>query len=329
MIDATAFAPIDLGDFRRGGSRRRREIAHTVDDVCRSTGFLVIRNHGVPAATIDAAWQAARGFFDRPLQEKMRLAPSDPGNPRGYFPTARETLTLSRGVAGPPDLKEAFSAGPPAVPGALRDDPALAFFYGPNAWPERPRGFRDAWLDYYRAMEQLSAEIMTVFAAALGLPDDHFVPYFDHHVSALRALNYPTMAADSPLAGARAGAHSDYGSLTVLRPDPDVAGLEIEVRPGQWLAAPSVDDGFIVNIGDLMARWTNDRWRSTVHRVAPSDPAGEAPRRQSIAFFHNPGHAAVIECLPVCVEPGHEPGYTPVAAGAYLRSRFTAAVAGA
>lgn len=328
MSDAPAFTPIDLHEFRGAPLQRRTEIGQSVDRACRSTGFLVVTNHAVPAAILDSAWQAARAFFDRPLREKMRLAPSDPREPRGYFPVAKETLTLSRGVTGPPDLKESFSSGPPEPPESLRADPDLAFFYGANSWPEQPAGFRAAWLACYRAMETLASELMVVFAAALGLPDDYFHPFFDRHVSALRALNYPPVACGSERAGARAGDHSDYGSLTILCPDPDVPGLEIEVEPGRWLAAPAVRDGFIINIGDLMQRWSNDRWTSTVHRVAAKEATGDSPRRQSIAFFHNPNHDAVIECLPTCSDERDGRRYDAVVAGDYLQSRFTATLAG-
>ena len=121
----------------------------------------------------------------------------------------------------------------------------------------------------------------------------------------------------------RAGAHTDYGSLTILKPDPDVVGLEIEIAPGQWLPAPPAADGFIVNIGDLMARWTNDRWTSTMHRVTGD---GAMPRRQSIAFFQNPNYDAVIECLPGCGSADGKATYSAVVAGDYLRERFSAAV---
>ena len=323
LAPADTLPEIDLGAFRSAPEAERRRIAATVDDVCRSVGFLIIRNHGVPASVIDDAWRAARDFFDLPLATKLELAPAEPSSPRGYFPVRRETLTLSRGVAGPADLKEAFSCGPLAPPPDAVNDQAADFFYGPNVWPSSPAGFRAVWIAYYRAMETLSAEIMSLFAVALELPTTYFESFFDHHVSALRGLNYPEDGNEGPDRGPRAGAHTDYGSLTILKPDPDVVGLEIEIAPGKWLPAPPVADGFIVNIGDLMARWTNDRWTSTMHRVTGD---GATPRRQSIAFFQNPNYDAMIECLPGCDSADGKTSYPAVVAGDYLRERFSAAV---
>jgi isopenicillin N synthase-like dioxygenase len=317
---------IDLGEFRSANDSERRRIGTQVDEICRNTGFLIIENHGVPAAVIEDAWRLAALFFDQPLEDKLKLAPSDPACPRGYFPLERETLTLSRGVAGPADYKEAFSCGPLAPPAGMQTDQRTGFFYGENVWPRSPAGFRAAWTACYRAMEELSAQIMSVFAVALNLPPAWFAPYFDHHVSALRGLNYPAVASGGDVHLPRAGAHTDYGSLTILRSDPAVAGLEIEIAPDEWLPAPVITDGFIVNIGDLMARWTNDRWTSTMHRVAGCTGSGAVPRRRSIAFFQNPNYDAVIECLPGCTDEDGASKYPAIVAGDYLRERFGAAV---
>lgn len=309
---------VDLAAFRSGGPETRTQIARDVDAACQDTGFLVLEGHGVDDGVIRAAWAAADRFFDLPLRTKLTLAPDRPDGPRGYFPVERETLTRSRGVAGPPDFKEAFSLGPPSAPdhaaGADRE-----FFYGANRWPDDPT-FRNALTTYYAAMVALAAELMSLFAAALTLPQDYFAGYFTHHSSALRLLNYPARA---PSEATRAGAHSDYGSLTILRSDPKTAGLEVETSAGRFVPAPRTDSGFIVNIGDLMARWTNDRWTSTVHRVVAPE-GGE--RRQSIAFFHNPNFDADIDCLPVCIEPGDRARHARVSAGRYLRERFTSAL---
>lgn len=314
---ASAAVPIvDLRAFSSGTPSERERIAADVDAGCQDAGFLIIANHGVPTAVTTAAWQAARQFFDRPLAEKSALVPDTRDGTRGYFPVQRETLSRSRGVPGEADEKEAFSTGP------LRDESSTAgaFFAGENRWPDKPAGFRDAWTDYYRAMEGLATDVMSLFAVALDLPADYFQAYFDRHESALRALNYPEISANASR-GQRAGAHSDYGSLTILKSDPVVPGLEIETADGQWRPVRCNPDNFVVNIGDLMARWTNDRWTSTVHRVT-----GSGPRRQSIAFFQNPNADAEIRCLPGCCDDSRPARYGPVTAGRYLKDRFTAAI---
>lgn len=318
-MSAAPIPRVGLRAFLDANDAERRAIAGGVDDICRSTGFLIVDDHGVPDGVIGGAWRAARRFFELPIEKKLAARSPEPGNPRGYFPCESETLARSRDVDTPPDIKESFSSGPLSIPDGLEgvDD----FFYGANIWPEEPAEFKDAWIDYYRAMERLGAEIMRLFAAALDLDFTYFDAMHTHHLSALRALSYPPQTA-APLPGQRpAGEHSDYGSVTILKPDPDVAGLEIRLPSGEWQAAPLIQDGFLVNIGDMLARWTNDRWVSTMHRVASP---GTARRRQSIAYFQNPNYDAEIRCLKTCLEPGERPQYATVLAGPYLRQKFGA-----
>jgi len=300
-----------------GSADERMRIAETVDETCRKIGFLLIANHGVPDLVIENAWDAARRFFDLPLEDKLATRAEDAGSPRGYFPLEEETLAKTRGDASAPDQKEAFSSGPPAAPAGHENAENFEFFYGPNIWPAALPDFESAWLDYYRAMESLGASIMSVLACALKLDDEFFAPFHSHHISALRGINYPEMP---PRADhSRAGSHSDYGSVTILKPDPDVGGLEAQSPSGEWIPVPQVDGAYVVNIGDLMARWTKGRWVSTLHRVVAPD-IGLVPRRQSIAYFMNPNHDAEIHALPDRIGDDD-----PVTAGHYLIEKFSSA----
>jgi isopenicillin N synthase-like dioxygenase len=276
---------------------------------------------------IDAVWAKARAFFDLPLEAKLAAKAPYPGYPYGYLPPQAEALAKSRNVETPPDLKESFNGGPLATPAGLADPEALGFCYAPTIWPSDPAGFVEAWQAYYRAMESLARRLMRVFAVALDLEEDYFEPFIDQPISALRALNYPEPKA-TPLPGQlRAGAHSDYGSLTILLPEAAPGGLEILASDGAWRPVPPVPDAFIINIGDLMARWTNDRWVSTVHRVVnpPADASGSV-RGQSLAFFHQPNWEAEIACLPSCLGAGDTARYAPVRSGPYLMAKFHATV---
>jgi isopenicillin N synthase-like dioxygenase len=174
-------------------------------------------------------------------------------------------------------------------------------------------------------MEDLAARIMKVFARALGLPEGFFASMIDHPVSAMRALNYPEQTIAPKPGQLRAGAHSDYGSLTILLPQPGSGGLQIQTPRGEWREIPSIPDAFVINIGDLMAQWTNDYWVSTVHRVANPEGAARA-RRQSLAFFHQPNWFAEIACLDVCLKDGETPKYEPVLSGPYLMNKFRSTV---
>jgi len=320
----TTIPSVDLSAFRSGNTSERNIIAKEVDEICRSIGFLIVRNHGVDADIISRAWSVALEFFELPLERKLLVHSSDPACPRGYSPPLFETLAKSRGIDTPPDRKETFSSGALRAPKLSRDYPDFDFFYGSNNWPTEPNGFHRAWVDYYYSMERLGASVMQMFAAALQLPVEYFSRFHTHHISALRANYYPQNNA-SPLPGQkRAGAHSDYGSVTILRPDPDVGGLEIRLPSGEWLAAPMLEDTFVINIGDMLARWTNDRWVSTLHRVV--NPENGAGRRQSIAYFQVPNFDAEIRCIPTCVAEGETEKYSPVEAGPYLMNRFRSTV---
>ncbi|MFQ3355218.1 MAG: isopenicillin N synthase-like dioxygenase [Paracoccaceae bacterium] len=168
-------------------------------------------------------------------------------------------------------------------------------------------------------MEILASKIMQIFATALGLENTFFNEYIDHPVSALRALNYPAQQKAAKHKQLRAGAHSDYGSLTILLPQENSTGLKILSPCGVWEAVPALADTLIINIGDLMAMWTNDRWVSTLHRVVNSE---SHQKRQSLAYFHQPNWFAKIQCLPSCVEPGKGPKHPEIYSGPYLMNKF-------
>ncbi len=321
-IERDAAIPvIDLGD---GDSIAR------IAQACEHTGFLVITNHGVDQQVIDTAWTAATRFFDLAPADKMAVAMPYAGYPYGYAPLQGERLAASLGTDTPPDLKETFSMGPIDVPATKPGAAAESFVYEPTPWPPALAEFRPAMEAYYTSMAGFVARLMSLFAQALQLPSDFFDSRIDRHTSALRVLNYPALSEPAQPGQLRAGAHTDYGTVTALftrdatsdTPGGPAGGLEVLVDE-RWTAAPVVADSLIINLGDAMARWTNDRWRSTLHRVAtpPADVAAPS-RRQSIAFFHNANWDAVIECIPSCLAAGDTPRYAPVTAGEHLMSKF-------
>ena len=323
MGSHSSFPVFDLGQFEKASVDERKALGAEVDEICRTSGFLAIVNHKVPQNIIDAVWFKAREFFDLPLEVKQRSKAPFAGYPYGYFGPETETLAKSRNVDSPPDLKESFNGGPLAVPSDLTDSDAIRFFYADTIWPDKPDGFVQAWKAYYRTMESLAARIMRIFATALGLPECYFARFINAPISALRALNYPEQRVQPMPGQLRAGAHSDYGSLTILLPQAGSKGLEIVSPSGEWTPVPPVTGAFVINIGDLMARWTNDRWVSTVHRVVnPSQEEGRTHRRQSLAFFHQPNWDAEIEVLESCLALGEASKYQPVRSGQYLMNKF-------
>ena len=301
-----------------------------LDEICRTTGFFQITGHGIEEGVAGPAWTMATAFFDLPLAEKLSVARPAADYPYGYIPMAGEALSRSeargRSMEGekPPDLKEVFNMGPPARPGRAFADAGEAWSYSPNLWPAALPGLRPAWTAYYDAMRVLGRRLMSLFARGLGLPPGFFASQAGHGPDALRAINYPARER-APLSGQlRAGPHTDYGVLTILRQDA-VGGLEVLEPGGDWVGVVPVPGAFVVNLGDLMARWTNDRWRSTLHRVVDPPGSGQA-RRQSMPYFQNANWSAKIACLPTCLAPGEKPRYEPVLAGPHLMGKFRRSV---
>ena len=319
---------IDIAPYRNGGDSDKRRIAAEVDRACRDIGFLVIAGHGVASSLVEETRTVARDFFDLPLAEKMRVLQPAPNVSRGYTPIESEAVARSRDPAGatPGDLNESFLLGPvDPVDRAYATAAAAGQHFTPNLWPERPATLRPVLTTYYRAMSDLAKTLMRVFALALGLDEPYFDAKIDRHISRLRLRNYPAPTAPPLLGQLRAGAHSDYGSLTILATEDKPGGLQVHNAAGQWVDVPILPDCFIVNLGDLMARWTNDVWRSTLHRVVnpPEEAAGES-RRLSLVFFHNPNYDAEVTCIPTCLSPGEFPKYDPTTSGEHLRRLFTA-----
>src|ERR1700691_3633788 len=317
------FPIIDIAAVPTASAAALKDLGSQVDEICRQTGFLAIVGHGVPREVIGAAWYAARALFDLPVDRKLAARMPYVGYPYGYSPLQAEALAQSLGAETPPDVKESFSIGPLHQPPHTGNEPDADFRFAANLWPQEPVNFRAAWSAYYVAMGELAARIMRVFAAALHLPAEFFAGAIDNPSSAMRALNYPHQPVPPPPGQLRAGAHSDYGRLTILLGEAALGGLEIRTADGQWQAVPIVADAFIINIGDLMARWTNDRWVSTLHRVVnPTPENGVDSRRQSMAFFHQPNWDAEIRVLEACLSPGEAAKYAPVRSGPYLMSKF-------
>ncbi|HYL68911.1 MAG TPA: 2-oxoglutarate and iron-dependent oxygenase domain-containing protein [Candidatus Limnocylindria bacterium] len=329
VVDLSAFprAPLAHGAAAGTALSEKQALARRVGEVCRQTGFLAVVGHGVPDEIVSGAWDAARRFFDLPMEKKLEVKMPYVGYPYGYSPLQAEALAKSLGEETPPDLKESFSIGPLEHCPHKGDEPDADFRFAANLWPKEPANFRAAWSAYYRAMSALAAWIMRVFALALELPEGFFDGMIDNPISAMRALNYPHQSAAPKPGQLRAGAHSDYGSLTILLAEAAPGGLEIFTPEGKWQAVPVVPGAFVVNIGDLMARWTNDRWVSTLHRVVnPSPDARGSTRRQSVAFFHQPNWDAEISCIPTCLAPGEKAKYPPVGSGAHLMGKFHSTV---
>jgi len=290
-------------------------VARAVRAACTTTGFLVIGGHGVAPELLAAMRAASYAFFDLPDAAKAACYLSTPMAARGYRPMGSENNARSLHGGGTADLKEYFTIGKPY--GA--EEP-LAEHAVPNAWPAVD-GFQAAWRRYFAAMEQLGDRLNTVFARSLAMPDAFFVERTRRHCSTLRAIHYPALEAVPEPGRLRSGEHTDFGGFTVLWSDA-IAGLQIRDRNGAWVDVESPPDCFVVNIGDLLAQWTNDLYVSTLHRVV-NGPG----RRLSLVYFHHPDADTLVEAIPTCTGPDRPAQHAPVLAGDHRRRKVALATA--
>jgi isopenicillin N synthase-like dioxygenase len=292
---------IDVVDLGAGTPAQQ---ALQIDAALRGSGFFAVTGHGVPAATLQAGFDASRRFFALPDADKSRWHIDRGPLRRGWDPVGWQALD----PAQPPDLKESFYLGEAA--------------FGPNPWPDSMlvAGFRDACQAYASAMQALARRLMGLFEIALAVPVGHFDAFMRQPFCTLRLLHYPPQPAQPAPGQIGCGAHTDWGALTLLAQDA-AGGLQVQPRGGSWLDVPPVRDALVVNIGDLMQRWTNDRWPSTLHRVVNRHHGRE---RWSIAYFFDLDTDAVIVPLASCVSREQPARYPPLTAGAHLEAMYRA-----
>ncbi len=291
--------------------------AAAIDDALHRVGFMAVTGHGVPEGTVRAMFEAMDEFFALPIDEKMRSAPSDPSSPRGYSYLGSTAQANAHGEATKADLNETFNAGLDRIPDTpyYRD---AAEFFAPNIWPRRPSALATVWDAYRSSMQSLSDRILALMARALGLGDGYFAPLIDRPMASITVNRYPGLDRRPDADEFRGGAHTDYGTITLLATD-GVPGLQLQDEHGAWTHVEPVRGAFHVNTGDMLSYWSGGHWRSTWHRVVT--PPGEPPypQRTSIAYFHSPNADARIEPLPGREVP---PDFEPMLAGRYLHDKI-------
>ena len=318
---------IDIDGFREGDRDRRAQIATSVDRAARDVGFMQITGHGIPSFAADGLTEAMDGFFSQPFEQKNAMRPADVAVNRGYNGPKTERLSYSLGVASPGDLFEAFNVGSQASDFGASDDVAgYEEHYPANMWPDRPALFErnvEAWMAQAGA---LARTLTGVFAVALDLPVDYFDAYTDHSIDMLRMNRYSMPEGDVRLEPGQLGMgpHTDFGIVTVLWADDVMPGLQILDSDGGWHDVRPAPGALLINLGDLLARWTNDRWLSTMHRVlAPITADGQPMLRRSAAYFHDGNADAVVSCLPGCADGDHPPLYEPITVAEHITAKLS------
>ena len=317
------FAPtIDLSPAFEGSNSDRLEIAKRIDSACRSTGFFIAVGHGVDPKLLEDVINSSRDFFHLPVSEKSKVAPPGPNHFRGYLGLDTTALASTLEIETPPDLCESFNVSrfDDSVLRSKLQQPGAEAVFCENLWPEEPVELRPAYEAYFAKMENLCAEILKLMAIALNLEENWFEDKFDNPTSLLMSNWYPPVEGEVSSGQLRRGEHTDYGAFTIVAPE-QIPGLQITVND-QWVDVDLVEDGYVINIGDLMARWTNDRWTSTLHRVVlPDDPSHRKRDRISIPFFFQPTYTAEIKTIPTTLTEKKETSYEPVISGEWITAK--------
>lgn len=303
---------IDLGAL--GQAPSGAEAAASLRRACLDTGFFYVCNHGVPADLVSGTLEWCARFFDLPLATKLALAQSGSWARRGYEPAGAQAL--DDGSA--PDLKESFRCGPTIDqrhPYARR----RLSTYGPSQWPDALPGFQSAMETYAQAVRRVGDRVLELVALSLTLEPGFFRAFYQVPMQTVRLLRYPPQKKESIGNQLGAGAHTDWGGLTILLQD-GTGGLEVRNVAGEWVRATPIPGTFVVNIGELLSRWTNDLYQSNMHRVRNDAPGN----RHSVAFFYDPDHDARIECIASCLAPDARPRREACTAGEHIAQMHAA-----
>jgi isopenicillin N synthase-like dioxygenase len=290
--------------------------AAAIRQACIEIGFFYVAGHDVPGKLVEQQFVAAGSAFSISNDEKMALHMRNSESASGYEPMGGQILDSQAGDAtiAPPDLKESFYC---TTNHAEEYPRAPTTAKGKNQWPCLP-GFRAQSVTYGQAMQTLGDRLLELLAISLDLEPDWFVPFYEGAPSRLRMLRYPPQKKDAVFNQIGAGAHTDWGGITILAQD-SLGGLEVRDVNGDWIAADPIPGTFVINLGDLMARWTNGLYSSNMHRVRNNDSAQD---RYSLPFFYSPRSDAVIEPIPSCVDEHHPRRFETCTAGEHVREMF-------
>jgi isopenicillin N synthase-like dioxygenase len=300
---------VDLSPLTEGEKGPKLEqMAKDIHWALANTGFMYVKNHGVDQDLIDNAFEEGAKFFDLPLDEKMNLHISQSGDSlRGYTEAFGENTDPARTK----DLKEVFDLGREASDGKIKP------FFGPNNWPTSMPSFGNTMTDYHNQVMAMARRLMGGIALSLGLDQDYFETMMKEPVSIQRVLHYPPQdkIKDDSLIGI--GAHSDYGCLTILAQD-NVGGLQIMNRDGDWIKAPPIPGTFVINIGDMMQRLTNDVYLANLHRVINAS----GRERYSMPFFFDVDFETIFKPLEKFVNAENPSKYEPIVCGEHKWNRY-------
>lgn len=306
---------IDLTGALASGSEQVNDVVQLLRQAATSSGFFYVKNHGIDPDLIQRQFALCKQIFDLPLSTKLKYDQSLNASHLGFEQLAAQKLDYN----AKPDIKEGFYCGK-TYP---HDHPyVLAQYqgYGINQWPsaEVPE-MEQSCQEYIAALSLLAKRIMQLLALSLQLDEHYFDECCHDPMMTLKMLRYPPHPADADENSFGVGAHTDWGSITILAQD-DCGGLEVCLPDGTWVTAPPIEGTFVVNLGDLIPRWSNDLFKSNPHRVRNMYAGGKS--RYSIPFFYGPNYMTHIDALPGTVQATESYRYTPCTAGEHMEEMY-------
>ncbi|KAG2054166.1 Clavaminate synthase-like protein [Suillus hirtellus] len=309
---------IDLEDAFSEDEARRRALAQQIRMACIDVGFFYVKNHGIAQHCLDEVFRVNKEYYSLPTEEKMKLHHKTVPNFKGYSPLLE--ANIQPGNKG--DLHEGFRIGweekyeDPAVENASRD----GVMAGANVWPDTPKDFRTACMDYYHGALTVGKKLFCLFALALDLPETYFNDKTVYSAATMRTLHYPPQpdAPDDKILGI--GAHTDFVCFTILWQQMGLEALQVLNSREQWINVPPLAGTLVINLGDQFARWTNDIFKSTVHRAMNKNIVD----RYSIALFFGTDYEVNIEPIYTCVTAEKPATYPAITAGEYVKQRLKA-----
>jgi isopenicillin N synthase-like dioxygenase len=309
---------VDIAPWFTGDAEAQKAVAVQLNSACHELGFLQIVGHGVSAELRQSALEQMNSFFESPNEEKAVVTPDD-GSYRGYSGRKSESFAYTVGDIRPADLVEAFVMGSEDRSG---ETTGRLHTHARNIWPDSMPDFRNATLRYYQAARSLSETMADIASVSLGLDRDFFSSRLTDAVVTMRMNWYQRLENEPQLDEEQMalGAHTDYGILTILLADVR-PGLQILSDASNWVDVTPEPGAFIMNVGDALAVWTNDYWKSTIHRVVPIMAPGGPPRR-SIALFQDGNFHTRLSVLPQFVTTDHPAKYAPTTLGEHVTNKI-------
>jgi isopenicillin N synthase-like dioxygenase len=306
-----AIPVVNLAEFTSGTAEQKAAFVAALGKAYEEVGFVAVKNHGISDATVEGLYTNTRAFFALPPQTKKQYEIAGLAGQRGYTSFGKEHAKGSTA----PDLKEFFQFGQ-----TVEDNDPIKAEYPDNVQVKELPDFNRLFETAYRAFETSGTHLLRAIALYLGLDERYFDAWIHNGNSILRAIHYPPIT-EEPRSAIRAEQHEDINLITLLV-GASADGLEILSKQGQWVPVTSLPDQIVVNVGDMLQRLTNNKLRSTTHRVVNPPRELWGSPRFSIPFFLHPKSSMSLACLPGCIDARHPKAYADATAGEYLDERL-------